>query len=116
MTERQWLDEYSGQSTAELLALEATHRIDSLVLAFEAALQQRVAEGGFESLSEHDCFILAIEALEREVNNGGYAQFFVNESAIFTPVILDALTAIGASTTRQVTADAIAALGMGGNT
>lgn len=113
MTERQWLDEYSDQSTAELLALEATHRVDSLVLAFEAAIQRRVEEAGLESLSDVECFILVIEALEREVNNGGYAPFFVNESAIFTPVILDALAAIGAGKTHQITADALTALGLG---
>jgi hypothetical protein len=37
---------------------------------------------------------MAVESLEREVNNGGYDQFFVN-AAEYTPVIADSLSAIG---------------------
>jgi len=36
-----WLDGYSGETTEQLLALERTHRIDSLILAFEQALGQK---------------------------------------------------------------------------
>jgi len=41
------------------------------VLAFETALGQKSAFRGEESLSDTEVIILAIEALEREVNNGG---------------------------------------------
>jgi hypothetical protein len=34
-----FLDSYGGQSTEGLLALEREYRIDSLVLAFEPAIQ-----------------------------------------------------------------------------
>lgn len=33
-----FLEGYSGESLAEILTLEATHRLDSLVLAVESAL------------------------------------------------------------------------------
>lgn len=104
-----FLDSYSGQSTDELLALEGRYRIDSLVLAFEQALQQK---GGKLSHEEH--FILAVEALEREVNNGGYSQFFINSSNEHVGSIVDALLAIDCSKTAAITRDAIAGLRLGG--
>jgi hypothetical protein len=41
-----WLDEYSGQTVDELLALEGEYRLDSLVLAFEQALDQKTERAG----------------------------------------------------------------------
>lgn len=70
-----WL-EYAGQSTAALIAAKETHRIDSILCAFEQAVQRKLELE--QALSEEEMLILAVEALEREVNNGGYHQFFVN--------------------------------------
>ncbi len=106
MPEPIWLDGYEGQSTDELLALANTHRIDSLVLAFEEALQQKDPE----ELNDEENVVLAVEALEREVNNGGYSQFFLNSSNAFAGTIVDALKRIGAKTAADVTARAIAAV------
>jgi hypothetical protein len=68
----QWLDQYGGETVEELIALGDTHRIDSLVLAFEQAMDQKVARVGYELACE-ERIILAVEALAREVNNGGMA-------------------------------------------
>jgi hypothetical protein len=106
-----WFDAYGGQTTEELLALEPDYRIDSLVLAFEAAIQQK-AEAG--PISAEERFVLAVEALEREVNNGGYSQFFVNSSNEFVDVIVAALHAIGCPEAASITQSAIAALGVEG--
>ena len=72
MPELKWLDGYSGETIDELIALAGSHRIDSIVLAIEEALLRR--ELG--ELNEAETTVLAIEALEREVNNGGYHRFF----------------------------------------
>jgi hypothetical protein len=101
-----FLHNYEGQSTEELLALEGTFRVDSLVLAFEQAIQSK-APG---SISTEESYVLAIEALEREVNNGGYHQFFVNTAGEFAGVIEAALRAIDCPRTADMTRDAIAAL------
>jgi Ni,Fe-hydrogenase I small subunit len=66
-----FLDSYEGQSTEELLALEREYRVDSLVLAFEQAIQNKSPD----SISTEESYVLAVEGLEREVNNGGYSQF-----------------------------------------
>jgi hypothetical protein len=98
---------YDGQSTDELLALERTHRIDSLVLAFEQAICGKSAD----AISTEETYVLAVEGLEREVNNGGYRQFFTNSSCEFAAVIETALRAIDCPKTADITRDAIVALG-----
>lgn len=106
MSEQIWLDGYAGQSVDELIALENTHRIDSIVLAFEQAIGQK--EDG-ETLTLEEETVLAIEALEREVNNGGHHQFFVNTME-FAPTIVEALHRIGCPKTAEITEAAIQAL------
>ena len=61
-------------------------------------------------MSDAEGVVLAVEALEREVNNGGYHQFFFNSSRLFTPVVAKALDLIGCPVTAQITRDAIATL------
>ena len=61
---------YSGQSADQLLSLEGMYRIDSLVRAFEQAITQKAQRGGVQSLTDEERIVLAVEALEREVNNG----------------------------------------------
>ena len=99
MTDLKWLDQYTGQTTDELIALEGEYRTDSLVLAFEQALDQKTARAGTEELTAEERVVLAVEALEREVNNGGYGQFFTNDSNEYTPIIVDALMRIGCGDT-----------------
>ncbi len=48
-------------------------------------------------------------ALESEVNNGGFQQYFYNDSAETVPFIADALELIGAARTAQICRQAILA-------
>jgi hypothetical protein len=103
---------YSGQSADQLLSLEGMYRIDSLVRAFEQAITQKVQRGGVQSLTDEERIVLAVEALEREVNNGGYDQFFVNSSREFAPKVVSALQRIGCKKTATISQRAIKALGI----
>ena len=114
MGELKWLDGYANQSRDELLALETEYRTDSLVLAFEQALGQKAAQIGVENLTEEERIVLAIEALEREVSNGGYDQFFINSSKEYASIIVAALNRIGCSEAAAITRDAICALRIDG--
>jgi hypothetical protein len=114
LSEAKWLDEYKGQTTDELIALQDEYRTDSIVLAFEQALDQKVDRLGQASLSAEEKVVLAIVALEREVNNGGYDQFFINSSKEYTPIVVDALKRIGCAGTAQLTQQAIDTLGIKG--
>ena len=100
----EFLPSWNGQTTDELIALAGKYRIDSLVLAFEQAIQ------GKAEVSPKERYILAVEALEREVNNGGYNQFFLNSSNEFAGDIEDALRAIGCPKTADMTRDAVTAI------
>jgi len=111
MGDQKWLESWSGRSTDELLALVGEYRVDSVVLAFDEALQMKEYKQGAMSLTQEEWVVLAIEALEREVNNGGYGQFFLN-SAEYVPVVVDALERIGCHETAALTQEAIDALGL----
>jgi hypothetical protein len=111
MENLEWLPEYSGQTVEELLALAAEYRVDSLIVALEQALDQKSARVGEQKLSEEERIVLAIEALEREVNNGGYSQFFTNSSGEYTPIIYESLVRIQCPEVGKITRRAIEALG-----
>ena len=101
-----FLDAYGGQSTDELIALESEYRIDSLVLAFEAALDAKAG------CSKAERVVLAVEAIEREVNNGGFTQFFGNSSLAYTKDIVEAFQLIGCPATAELCRKAIELLGV----
>lgn len=109
MSGERFLENWDGQTTEQLLALEGEYRVDSLVLAFEQALQFKPDS----DVSREERYIQAVEGLEREVNNGGYGQFFLNSSREFVGLVEDALRAVGCPRTAGITRDAIAALGLG---
>ncbi len=101
-----FLDAYGGQSTDELIALESDYRIDSLVLAFESALDAKTER------SRPERVILAVEAIEREVNNGGFTQFFSNSSLEYTKDIVEAFELIGCPKTAALCRKAVELLGV----
>lgn len=109
--DKQFLDNYSGQTTDELIAMKEEYRIDSLVLAFEQAIQEKSES----ELSEPERYILAIEAMEREVNNGGWEQFFENTDNEYNDLLPVALGAIGCQQTAQLSREAIDASHSGGD-
>jgi hypothetical protein len=111
MADLKWLDGYTGQTIEELLALAGEYRVDSLLVALEEALNQKAEEAGEQDLSDEERIVLAVEALEREVNNGGYGQFFSNSSGQYIPIIVDSLLSIGCPETANITSGAINALG-----
>jgi hypothetical protein len=103
----------AGKSVDELLALTNGNEID-FIQALEMAIEQKSERVGVDDLTEEEIIVLAIEALEREVNNGGYSQFFVNSSREYTPIIVHALLRIGCPKTAEITKSAIAAAGFQG--
>jgi len=105
-----FLDQYNGQSVDELIELQKTHRIDSIVLAFEKGLDSRKASG--DKLSLVELTVLAVEAFEREINNGGFSQFFYNSSVEYSPIIVNCLKSIGCNQLSDLSQKAINLLGV----
>jgi hypothetical protein len=91
--------------------MESYYRIDSLVLAFEQAIQQKPTE----KLSQVETDILAVEAMEREVNNGGFHQFFVNSSKEYAAILPSSLDRIGCPIASNIASDALTCLKINGD-
>jgi hypothetical protein len=113
MNDRRWLHGYSGQTTNELIALDGVYRTDSVVLAFEAAIREKAMRVGAGPLTEAEQTVLAVEALEREVNSDGYLGLFTNAPEE-VPFIVSSLHAIGRDDVATITDRAIHALGIEG--
>jgi hypothetical protein len=79
--------------------------LDSLVLAVESALYDHYEAG--EVLTDSERTVLAVEAFERELNNGGFAQFFYNPSAEFADVLVGSLETIGCLRAASLAQEAI---------
>lgn len=112
MFEKPWLESYGGETIEQLVQLEDRYRIDSLIVALEQALDQKSFRSGDDALSESEATVLAVEAFEREINNGGYGQFFYNSSNEYVGRIVADLARIGCAETARLTETAIAALGL----
>ena len=113
MSEQRWLDGYAGQTTDELIALDGAYRTDSIVLAFEQAISSKAARIGDQNLTTPERVVLAVEALEREVNSDGYDGLFRNASQQ-VPEVVSSLTAIGCEAVADLTRSAIAVLKIDG--
>jgi hypothetical protein len=111
MARLQWMSDYSGETVDEWLALATHCRIDGLVRALEQALTQKTMRAGKVSLSEEEQVVLAVVALDTQVNEGGFRQFFTRPSAEYAPAIVDALLRIGCPGTATIAQKAIDGLG-----
>ena len=109
-----FLEAYAGQTTDELIALEGQYRVDSIVAAFEEALLRQEDRLGADALTTAEWTILAIEAMEREVNNGGYDQFFRNSSREHAAILVEALRSIRCPQVADISRRAIDALQLDG--
>ena len=98
--------EYSGQTTAEILAAGDKYSPASLLYALESGLERRGPD-----YTPAERLLLGVLAFEREVNNGGFAQFFVNSSRQYVADIVGFLVEIGAGTVADLARRAIAVLG-----
>jgi hypothetical protein len=94
----------------ELVRLGASYRVDSLVAAIEGVIAAKERAG--RALTEEQLVVLSVEAMEREVNNGGFDQFFRNASVRFAPRLISDLERIGAMKTRDVVKRAVHAVGI----
>ena len=72
------------------------------------AMFKRETEVGFDRLTGAERVALCVNALEREINNGGFDQFFFNSSGDHARQTLEALNAIGAPQVASMLSRAIA--------
>ena len=104
---------YRGQSTSELLALVPTHRTDMVVTAFVDGLFAKQNTVGLEHLSSAERVVLAVEAIERDINSDGFDGLF-RWSADLAPHFISSLSAIGREDVAEIVSSAIDALKING--
>jgi hypothetical protein len=103
MGELPWLSRYRGESIDELIGMEGHYRTDSIVATIHQLLLDK------QRLSKAERTVVVIEALEREVNNGGFHQFFLNAPSDAVDVV-EALQRIGCPEIASLAQEAINAL------
>lgn len=105
-----WLDGYAGQTVDELLLFEGTDGVDSVLFAIEQAIEKKIETAGPAKITGVELMVLSVLALEREVSNGGYDQFFRNSSRRFAPMIVNHLVTIGCPAIADITQEALDSL------
>ena len=110
MSTEKWFENADGLTVGEIVELESQYRIDSLVCAMEARIMNKVYND--MEPTDEEVVVLAIEAMEREVNNGGFAQFFSNDSWSYIPCLVECLVDIGAIKTKAIAEEAVSVLGI----
>ena len=103
--------EYGGETAEQLVELRGTYRTDSLVCAFETAL----VSANKDLYSKTEQIILCVEDLEREVNNGGFSQFFANSTPELVLLVVDSLESIKCPNAAKISSEAIALLNLPAN-
>lgn len=105
-----WLNGYAGQTVDELLCFEATDHPHSILFALEEAIRAKLQAEGPLKATGVMLVVLSVQALERDVNNGGFDQFFRNSSRKFAPRIVPDLVRIGCPEMADIAQRAIDAL------
>jgi hypothetical protein len=88
---------------------EMNHRL----IALSERNRSRLLNAEYEVLSKPERVFRCVWELEADVNNGGFDQYFLNDSGRFVPYVVDALTTIGATKMASIVQSAIDAAGRG---
>ncbi len=80
----------------------------SFAIALSNLVFPRWDRDGYEALTQPERVAYCVDALEREVNNGGFQQFFANSSGDTASDTLAALEALGAAGAADLVRRAIA--------
>ena len=79
-------------------------------LLLEEAIEGKIKTAGPAKMTGVELIVLSVLALDREVNNGGYKQFFSNSSRRFAPMIVNHLFIIGCTAIADITQEALDSL------
>jgi hypothetical protein len=91
---------------------EGTEGAYTILSALEQAVRAKLVTSGQLKITGSERMLLSVMALLREVNNGGYDQFFRNSSRQYAPAIVRDLTGIGCSEVADITQQALDSLNL----
>lgn len=93
----------SSQTEFDLDRVLKMGRRDMIVMEIDAYLKKKCNYGDeIDLLNESQKTLLIVENLEREINNGGFHQFYWNSSGDYANETIDALIKIGANKTVKI--------------
>ncbi len=99
----------------EIQSIDAIWQIEdkaSFVIEMDRYIAKKCAYGDhMEALNDAQRVFYITQALEMEVNNGGFAQFFYNSSGKFANEIVSAFEKIGAVKTAEICKKAVSIYG-----
>jgi len=104
----EWFENEGNLGVAEIVKLEGSFLAASLVAAVDAVLAAKSKTGA--AMNEAQSTVLAVEALEREVNNGGFAKFFGSSSWNHVPFLVKSLERVGSREAVRLAKEAVALL------
>jgi hypothetical protein len=81
---------------------------NTILIELSESEQTRFGKEDFQTQSVPQKVFSSIWAVESEVNNGGFSQYFQNSSAETAPFVVEALSIIGAPGTARICNRAIA--------
>jgi hypothetical protein len=115
LTDLGWIDGYEGQSVDDILLFAETENAYVLVAKLAESIEQRWKKDPLSRTGvEND--IVAVMALIREVNNGGFDQFFRNSSKRWAFFVSSSLIRVRRSDAAKIVGRAVRALGRIGGT
>jgi hypothetical protein len=93
----------NAQSEFDLEKVLKIERRDMIVMEIDSYLNKKSEYGEkIEKLNSSQRAFLFVENLEREINNGGFNQFYFNSSGDFSEETVNALLEIGAKNTAEI--------------
>jgi len=93
----------NAQSEFDLEKVLKIERRDIIVMEIDTYLNSKSEYGeNIEKLNLSQRIFLLVENLEREINNGGFNQFYFNSSGDFSKETVNALLEIGAKKTADI--------------
>jgi hypothetical protein len=95
----------------DILALEDPTQF---AIALSNHVYSRQGGEGLTGLTEAEQTVFCIDGVEREVNNGGFSQFFYNSAGEYARETVDALRRIGATATADLVVRAMEPFGKAG--
>lgn len=93
----------NSQTEFDLEKVLKIERRDMIVMKIDTYLNSKSEYGeNIEKLNSFQRTFLFVENLEREINNGGFNQFYFNPSGDFSQETVNALLEIGAEKTAEI--------------
>lgn len=110
LTDLGWIDGYEGESADDILAFSDSENAYNVLCVLEEAIERHWKERpGMRTGIENT--IVAVMALIREVNNGGFDQFYRNSSKRWSFFVRSALLHIDRKDAAKIAARAERSLG-----